>query len=239
VTRELGDLDSAILALDKAYKLDPNKQATLLTYSEVLLMQSGQQNMRKAASLLAQVLKTDTNNISALLMVSYIAEQMGDHDRALSTMRLLKSILPDNDPRLSFVLDRLGEGKASTPAAAVASADVSGPKVKVMLTLDETLKDKVPSGATLFIYAKAAQGRPLPAAVVKLSQFNFPMTVELSDANAMLQDYKLSTLDKIVIWSRVSVDGDIAITQGELQGQSQVFSLKETQDISVVINQIL
>jgi cytochrome c-type biogenesis protein CcmI len=241
VTGQLKDFDSAALALDKAYLLDPNKPATLLSYSEVLLMKADQASMRKAAGLLAKVLQNDPNNISGLFMISYIAEQMGDEQRALSTMELVKSILPADDPRMQYVLQRLGHSAepATTPRATSGTTAVTDAKVTIKLSLDERLKDKVPVGATLFVYAKAAQGRPMPAAVVKLSEFSFPMTIELSDSNAMLQNYKLSTLDKIVVWSRVSVDGDIAIAQGELQGQSQVFSLQDTQSITVVINQVL
>ena len=238
VTRAIRDMDSSFLAFERAYKLDPNKPIIVLSYAQSLLMKSDQQSMRLAASLLGKVLQSEPNNINGLLMAGYIAEQMGQKDKAFATWAIVARLLPANDPRMGFLNDKLGvvTGPISDPDA---SQGVEMAKVSVHISLDEAVKGKVPAGGTLFIYAKAAQGRPMPAAVIKLSEFKFPMTIELSDANAMLQDYKLSTLDKIIVWSRLSKDGDIGISAGELQGQSQVFSLKDTTEIAVTINQVL
>ncbi len=242
VTAAIRDVDSSFLAFERAYKLDSNKPIIVLSYAQALLMKSDQQSMRLAASLLGKVLQSDPNNINALLMAGYIAEQMGQNDKAMTTWAIVKRLLPANDTRLGFVNGKLGAiASQSTDQSSDQSVEqgVEIAKVSVHITLDEAVKDKIPTGGTLFIYAKAAQGRPMPAAVIKLSEFDFPMTIELSDANAMLQDYKLSTLDKIIVWSRLSKDGDIGISAGELQGQSQVFSLKDTTEVAVTINQVL
>jgi cytochrome c-type biogenesis protein CcmI len=240
VTAAIRDVESSFLAFERAYKLDPNKPIILLSFAQALLMKSDQQSMRLAASLLGKVLQSEPNNVNALLMAGYIAEQMGQKDKAMATWTIVKRLLPANDSRLGFVNGKLGANVGSgTNTSQNIDQSVEMAKVSVHITLDETVKGKIPAGGTLFIYAKAAQGRPMPAAVIKLSEFKFPMTIELSDANAMLQDYKLSTLDKIIVWSRLSKDGDIGISAGELQGQSQVFSLKDTTEVAVTINQIL
>ncbi|NQZ10236.1 MAG: c-type cytochrome biogenesis protein CcmI [Algicola sp.] len=238
VTSAIRDMDSSFLAFERAYKLDPNKPIIVLSYVQSLLMKSDQQSMKLAARLLGKLLQSEPNNINGLLMAGYIAEQMGQQDKAMATWQIVARLLPANDARMGFVNGKLGKGSAPVTAP-ISDQGVEMAKVSVHITLDETVKGKVPVGGTLFIYAKAAQGRPMPAAVIKLSEFDFPMTIELSDANAMLQDYKLSTLDKIIVWSRLSKDGDIAISAGELQGQSQVFSLKDTTEIAVTINQVL
>lgn len=257
VTQALNDMESAKLAFEKAYELDPSKVSTQLNYSQILLMEDDPPSMRKAALLLSKVLAQEPKNIDGLLMVGYIAEQMGNMDKAKSAWEVLVGILDKDDPRLGFVEQKLRADRASEIAKLHAGSVVDGDggadinvdagtekavknaKITVHLTLSDALADKVPDGATLFVYAKAAQGPPMPAAVIKMNTFKLPLTVELTDANAMMDSYKLSSLKELVIRTRVSQDQDIGISPGELQGQSQVFSLSDTTEISVVINQVL
>jgi cytochrome c-type biogenesis protein CcmI len=240
VTMGLNDAESALLAFEQAYKLAPNKPSIALGYAQMLLMLGDQGSIAKSALLLSKVLKQQPTNVNALLMIAYIAEQRGDLDKAKMSWQLLQARLPEDDPRRAFVTQKLNQTGSATQATTTAKhASSANAKVSVKLSLAAALQDKLPSNGTLFVYAKAAKGRPLPAAVVKLSEFNFPLTVELSDANAMLQDYTLSTLEDVVIWGRVSVDGDIGITAGEMQGQSEVFKVKDTQSVAVVIDQLL
>ncbi len=240
VTQALNDLDAAELAFEKAYLLEPEKVSVLLNYSQVLLMRGDQPSIKKTAGLLREVLRQEPENIDGLLMVGYIAEQLGDSAKAMEAWQVLTVKLPQDDPRLVFVQDKLQTLKnpvAATPNSAEMVAQMA--KVTVHLTIDESLVDKMPAGAILFVYAKAAKGPPMPAAVVKLDTFELPLTVELTDANAMLENFNLSSLGELVIRTRVSVDQNIEISAGELQGQSQVFSLSDTTEVSVVINQVL
>lgn len=254
VTASLNDLDSALLAFERAYRLDPEKLTTLLYYSQTLLMQPDAQSLHKAARMLSKVLSRQPQNVDALLMVGYIAEQRQDFAQAKLSWETVLNVLPQDDQRRAFVTGKLAQlgtppasdsvvdaapNKAAVAEGTETDAGVEGAQVNVHLRLDDAVVDKLPPGAILFVYAKAAKGMPMPAAVVKLEQFNLPMTVQLNDTNAMLPDYKLSNLEELVIYARVSKDGNIAVSAGELQGQTPVFSLKGTQEVSVVINQVL
>ena len=247
VTQALNDLESAKLAFAKAYKLDPNKMAIQLNYAQVLLMSGGEPAMRQAGLLLSKVLRQEPKSVDALLMIAYIAEQMGNMEQAKNAWKALVAYLDKDDSRLGFVEQKLREVQAGEIAQAHsvetdgtdAAATNANAKITVHLTLSEELAGKVPQGATLFVYAKAASGPPMPAAVIKLNTFELPLTVELTDANAMMDSYKLSSLKQLVIRTRVSQDEDIGISPGELQGQSPAFSLSDTTEISVVINQVL
>ena len=234
VAMAIKDPDSAMLAFERAFRVNPNKPAVLLGYAQMLLMRNDDSGMRKAALLLSELLQQQPENVDALMMVGYIAEQRGDMDKARLSWQMLQQRLPANDSRLSYV-----EGKLAGLAKANNQAQASGKRITVQIQLAEQLTQKLPMNGTLFVYAKSVGGRPMPAAVVKLAQFNFPMTVELSDANAMLASYQLSSLEHAVIWARVSKDGDIAVSAGELQGQSSEFVVKDTESVMVVIDQLL
>lgn len=251
VTQALNDIESAALAFEKAYLLDPDKPAALINYAQILLMKGGAQGEHQAAGLLAKVLQQQADNIDALLMVAYIAEQQGDTAQATSGWQMVMAKLEAGDPRRQFVEQKLRTQRAAEIVRANAGSDsheaggegktvgAQAAKVTVHLSLSDELAGKVPEGAVLFIYAKAAKGPPMPAAVIKMDSFELPLTVELTDANAMMDSYKLSDLKQLVISTRVSRDQNIAVAAGELQGQSGVFSLADTTEISVVINQVL
>ncbi|MFT5162139.1 MAG: cytochrome c-type biogenesis protein CcmI [Alteromonadaceae bacterium] len=250
VTQALNDFDSAMQAFEMAYKLDPAKVTTLVNYAQILLMRGGHDQMKRAAYLLSKVLIQQPEHIDALLMVGYIAEQMGDIDKAKASWERLVVKLDKADQRLAFVQQKLREMTAAQIVAGnpsfgvdLTDSSVKGSgrvvKITVHLSLSEALLGKVPAGATLFVYAKAAKGPPMPAAVVKMNTFELPLTVDLSDANAMMDNYKLSDLNEVVISTRISHDSNIAVSAGELQGQSQVLRLSDTSEVSVVINQVL
>ena len=243
VTFALEDIEASMQAYNKAYELDPYNMSTLLHWSYVMLNLRDESYMRRAALLLAEALRQDPQNAEALWMVAGIAEVSGDMDKAVMTWRMLTQVLDQNDGRYAYVVDKLRQ--ATGPASATASTidqpvgSVPGSSVTIQLSLAEGFEDKLPEQGTLFVYAKAPQGRPMPAAVVKLNDFSFPLTVELGDANAMLPDYKLSGLEQMVIFARVSKDGDIGVSAGELQGQSEALVVKQTQSVNLVIDSVL
>ena len=58
----------------------------------------------------------------------------------------------------------------------------------------------------------------MPAAVVKQPIPAFPATISLTTENAMMPQYTLSSLSDVVITARLSLDGNVAVAQGEWQG---------------------
>lgn len=241
VSKSIRDFDAALLAYERGYRLDPNKPSVLLGYAQILAMTGEEESIRQAAAMLSRVLQKDPSNIQGLMTVAYIAEIRKEWDKAKLSYELVAKQLPADDQRQQILAQRIAQlgGDAATQTATVSNGAASKASIAVTIELTEAVKQRLPSNGTLFIYAKAAQGRPMPAAVVKLTQFNFPLTVELSDANAMLQDYTLSSLSEAVIFARVSVDGDIAVSAGELQGQSEVLKVNETKAVSIKVDQVL
>jgi len=239
VAMTLEDYDSAMAAFEKAFKMAPQKPAVLLGYAQMLFMTGEEHSVRRAAILLSELLKQQPNNLDAIWLVGLIAEQRGDDEQARISWQLLQQALPANDPRQQFLSQRMTASNGQVTSANDNSTPTSTKAIQVQLSLSAQLAAKLPENSTLFVYAKAASGRPMPAAVVKLNQFNFPLKVELSDANAMLPDYKLSSLSEVVIFARVSVDGDIAVSSGEMQGQSGTLVVTDTDAVDIVIDQLL
>ena len=225
-----GMLDDAIEAFEKALALTPNRVNVLISYSQALLVASGDENLAKAALSLAKVLQQDPDNSDALSMLAMVAEERGDKEQAQQAWQLLLPKLDKADPRYALVQQKLG--LASTPEQAstseqAATAAVSGRQVSVQLTISPELAEHYKTG-TLFVFVKAVDGPRLPLAVQKLAVFNGTQTIELSEAQAMQPGWTLANAERIQISARLSLSGQVLNDENGPQVQSEVLSFKES-----------
>ena len=88
----------------------------------------------------------------------------------------------------------------------------------VRVELAAALKDKVKPDDTVFIFARASNGPPMPLAAKRVTVAQLPIEVQLSDADAMMPQMKLSDFAEVELVARVSRAGQP--TQGEWIGQS-------------------
>lgn len=219
-----GMLDDAIEAFEKALVLTPNRVNVLISYSQALLVGGGDENLAKAALSLSKVLQQDPDNSDALSMLAMVAEERGDKEQAQQAWQLLLPKLDKADPRYALVQQKLGLAPTSEQAATTA---VSGRQVSVQLTISPELAEQYKTG-TLFVFAKAVDGPPLPLAVQKLAVFNGTQTIELSEAQAMQQGWTLANAERIQISARLSLSGQVLNDENGPQVQSEVLSFKES-----------
>jgi cytochrome c-type biogenesis protein CcmI len=224
-----GMLDDAIEAFEKALALTPKRVNVLISYSQALLVAGGEENLAKAALSLAKVLQQEPETPDALSMLAMVAEERGDKEQAQQAWQLLLPKLDKTDPRYELVQQKLG--LASTPEQATtteqaATVAVSGRQVSVQLTISPELAVQYKTG-TLFVFAKAVDGPPLPLAVQKLAVFNGTQTIELSEAQAMQPGWTLANAERIQISARLSLSGQVLNDENGPQVQSDVLSFNE------------
>lgn len=224
-----GMLDDAIEAFQKALALTPNRVNVLISYSQALLVAGGDENLAKAAMSLAKVLQQEPENSDALSMLAMVAEERGDKEQAQQAWQLLLPKLDKADPRYALVQQKLGltsTAEQATTSEQRATAAVSGRVVSVQLTISPELAEQYKTG-TLFVFAKAVDGPPLPLAVQKLAVFNGTQTIELSEAQAMQQGWTLANAERIQISARLSLSGQVLNDENGPQVQSEVLSFDE------------
>lgn len=166
-------------------------------------------------------LKLDPKHAKGLWYAGMAAEQNGDLSRARAYWTdLAKQDIPDS--LRAVINERLGGSTSTAPpeVAAEAAAPVFGLKVK--LSVAAALASKIDPDATLFVFAKAAAGPPMPLAVYRGSARELPLTVSLDDSMAMMPELKLSQFDRWVVTARVSRAGQATAVSGDLQGSLTV-----------------
>lgn len=214
----LSRLDSAIEAYEKSLSLDPERGGTLLSLSQALVMVGSEESLNRAKQLLTKLQLREPENQSSLGLLAITASQLGDTPLAIKSWTALGAMLPVDDPMQASIQQRISElnGMSST-------------RLLVQVALSEEVKAQLPEQGYLIVFARSSDGAmKMPAAVIKQPLSVLPIEIELSDSNAMLPNYNLSSLAHAQVIARVSRDENVEIAPGELQGEIQLEVAKGT-----------
>jgi len=133
---------------------------------------------------------------------------------------------------------QLGAEQAAS-AASQEPQPVAGPAaVRVLVEAGEAVS--VPSGATLFVFAREVGGPPAPLAVVRHRADELPLLLTLDDSMAMTSGRTLSHASTVQIVARVSKDGGVVARPGDLEGVSATLDLaSRSRVVNVLIDRVI
>lgn len=224
---DLGAGEEADEAFQKALELEPDRVNTLVSYSRFLLMSGADGGQSKAARMLAHALQQEPDNIEALSLLGFVAFERQDWEQAINAWQLLKQRLPENSDRYQAVVNALENAKTQREKSEV--------ELKVTVKLSDEMRRYLPADGTIFIYVTGSE-QPMPAAVVRQSVGEFPVTVTLSNSNAMLPDYKLSDLDEWLVHARVSQDEKIDRQMGDLEAETVAIQADGSTELTLTLS---
>jgi len=104
-----------------------------------------------------------------------------------------------------------------TPAAGPVGTSISG-----TVALTPALALKARANDTVFVFARAVDGPPMPLAVIRKQVKDLPLQFTLDDSMAMWPAAKVSAYPRVVVTARVSKSGEGQAKPGDLQGESPV-----------------
>ncbi|WP_369743540.1 c-type cytochrome biogenesis protein CcmI [Pseudidiomarina sp. PP-1MA] len=231
VMTQLGQAEQAVDAFEKALAINPSNQQAQLGYAQLLVNFGEEQYLAQAAQLLVQVLQQDPTQQEALSLLGLIAYQRGDWQQAQTAWQLLQDQIAPADERFAAIQQALDDVEQRLVAA-----DAS---LTVTVSLAPELQDQVPAGGTLFVYIIDPDGSRMPAAAVRQPVANFPITIELSDANAMLPEFVMSGLNRWQVMARISSDEQIEAAPGDLDAEPLVLEAGSATSVQLEISKIV
>lgn len=202
----LGMLEESVESFERALKLMPERTPLLISYSQALIMLGGDYNLAKAGQSVAKVLMREPENIDAVSLMALIAYERGDNEQAIAAWQILAERLEQDDPRLAVVNERLAELNAKQPEQSLVAT--SERSVTLNLHVAEQLVEAYPN-ASLFVFARAVGGPPLPLAAKRMPLTAGSIEVRLSEADAMQAGWDLTQTDLIEVVARMSVSGTV------------------------------
>jgi cytochrome c-type biogenesis protein CcmH len=126
------------------------------------------------------------------------------------------------------------EESGSNPESASAP-ESSAAHIVVKVALDPKYKDSVAPNDTLFVFAKAQHGPPMPLAIARLTAAQLPATVTLTDAMGMVPSLTLSKFPQVVVGARISKSGNASAQSGDLQTLSASTTTAQAEPVHLII----
>jgi hypothetical protein len=128
---------------------------------------------------------------------------------------------------------RAGDAASATSDQAAAVQDTAGADVRGTVKLDPSAASQVTPDDTVFIFAKANEGQPMPLAVLKVTAGQLPLDFVLNDGLAMTANLKLSSFEDVVVTAKVSKSGDAAAAG--LSAPSRIVHVGDSSPVELVI----
>ncbi|WP_313430311.1 c-type cytochrome biogenesis protein CcmI [Pseudomonas sp.] len=207
----------AARAYERAVALAGRQPELLGQWAQALYFAADKKWSPQVQALTDEALKADPNEVTSLGLRGIAAFEGERYQAAIDYWNRLLAQLPEGDASRTALqggIDRAAERLGSTGGKPQATAPA---RLKVRVELAAALKDKVKPDDTVFIFARASNGPPIPLAAKRVTVAQLPLEVELSDADAMLPQMKLSQFAEVQLVARVSRAGQP--TRGEWVGQ--------------------
>lgn len=253
-------LPEAAQAYDRAYKLNPTDPNMLADYADVLAMVNGRSLEGRPEELVKEALKLDPQHQKSLSLVGTAAFNRGDFAGAANWWTKLLGTVPAGSPQAQSVQANIDQalaegarsGKMVPPTASVAAApsDNKGAApaapaaasanavVEGSVNVADAVKGSIPPGATLFVYARPADGSRMPIAIVRAPADKFPVTFKLDDSSAMSPESRISLQQQVQLVARISKTGNAMPQPGDLTGTFGPVKVG-ARDAKVVISEVV
>ncbi|HKE48965.1 MAG TPA: c-type cytochrome biogenesis protein CcmI [Rhodanobacteraceae bacterium] len=242
-------------AFRQAHEHAPDDNDVAVEYAQAIALAAPDHRLQgEARTLLEGVLEKDAKNQRALWLLGISDYQNENYAAAIATWKtLLPMLSPDSDVARS-VRNEIADAEArrdgrappepevaetSAPAQAAPAEGAATPRLVVSVALDPKLKDKLDADATLFVFARASNGPPMPLAIQKLKASQLPVTVTLDDSMSMMPAMKLSKFAEVVVGARVSKSGNAMPQSGDLQVLSAPIASTRAEPIALTIDQVV
>jgi cytochrome c-type biogenesis protein CcmH len=215
---EKGDFDEAVTAFQRTFDLVGDQESSVLfSLADALSMQKDGLMAGEPEAIIQQGLKITPQDPTGLWLAGLAAEQRQDYKTSFDYMTTLLPLVANNAESTTEV-NRFIASLQDQDSTLIAPTKepIQSRSVKVSVSLVDQFKTQVSFDNAVFIYAKAASGPPMPLAVKRLTVKDLPVTVELSDADAMIPSMMLSSFEDIIIGARVSKSGNPMAQPGDL-----------------------
>ncbi|MCW9023129.1 MAG: c-type cytochrome biogenesis protein CcmI [Gammaproteobacteria bacterium] len=235
-------------AFKKAIALTGEEPQLITDYAEAIALQHDGNLMGEPEKLIQQALSLQPMHPKSLWLAGVAKSQQGLYQEAINSWERLMTQheagsegaveLQKRIDQVKQTMQDSGQTPVSRPASRDNAPATSQTTVTVSVELAAELKDKANPDDTLFIYARAVNGPPMPLAIVRKQVKDLPLTVSLDDSMAMMPSARMSNFEKIYISARISKSGTAQTEAGDMQGRSKIMTTGSEQQTSVIIETV-
>jgi cytochrome c-type biogenesis protein CcmH len=220
----LGRYAEAADAFEKTLELVGEHPSILIALADSVAMTQSGRISGRPAELVQRALAVSPDDVTALWLAGQAAEEQGDAAGALKYWRKAEAGLQDQPQLLAELRGMIAqvERDSGIESAPIEAAGAAGPSLELDVSLAPELAGRVEPADTVFIFARAEQGPPMPVAAAKLRVGDLPAKVTLNDSMAMMPQMKLSLFEKVKVGARISRSGQPVAKSGDLESETRL-----------------
>ena len=235
--RSLSVYDKSADAFSHLLQKYPGDASLASYYAEALFLADEQRFTPRVKLAVEQALKLDPNNILMLEFTAMDAYRAGDMNTAITLFRrALSGADGERATLLQQAIARVSAESGGAPAERALPVErklPAGRALKVLVELAEGVSS--PASATVYVYARAFQGPPMPLAVERLTVSALPALVTLTASQAMMQGMSLDDVDTVQLVARISESGLANASPDDYEVVSQSIDMTEEQSVIKLI----
>ncbi len=211
-------------AYEKTIELVGRQPDLLGQWAQALYFANGNKWSAELQSLLDEALSQDPNEATSLGLLGIAAFEDKRFQDAIDAWTQLSKSLDPQDPSYQAIqtgIERARSSLAETPqanaetnatqdtaAAEPAPATVSDYKLLIDVTISDEMLKQTSGTDTVFVFARAESGPPMPLAAKRLTVADLPASIALTDEDSLLPQLKLSSIGRVKLQASVSSSGD-------------------------------
>ncbi|SQD80623.1 c-type cytochrome biogenesis protein CcmI [Moritella yayanosii] len=248
----LGDPNAAFIAMDRAYKLAPLNTSIVTGYAQALMLSDDPEQNNLARKILMELKQEKPNDIEVLSTSAFMALENQDYLGAIEQWQRMLPLLAGQPDRIQMIQGSIkyarkqieakggsapvAAGSTTAPATATTGPAVTAnaaPAGNEQVTITITA-DQVQLKGYLYVYVQAAVGSKAPLAVKRITDPTFPLTISLSDSDAMMAQMKMSQFPSIKVSAKLSQDENVMTKDDDIN--SNTVTVNEGDPRSVTLN---
>jgi cytochrome c-type biogenesis protein CcmH len=230
----LGQYPLAQRAYRRADRLENGRNAeALIGLAESMVLQADGMVDERSGRIFEQALELEPDSEKALFFSAISAQRRGDYPLAIERFEKMLTLDPPENIRIILreQIDRLKNGTSESQLAnsdstrqvgttSSSASSTEAPRVIVAVSIKPSLAKSIEPGSTLFVFVRAP-GRPGPPLAVKRLPAVFPVSVELTAADSMVEGLTFAPNDTVEVSAKISRDGSATPRSGDLIGSTR------------------
>jgi len=244
LSMERGEVGAAIDHYRRAAALLPADGALQAEYAQALFLARGNQLTDEVKSVVQSAYTLAPDDQTALGLMGIAAFQEARYRDAIRYWQRALDQLPANSASRMALMAGINSAEqrlagelvddGAEAAAPTSDTDLhDGTRLVVEVSLAEGLE--VPPETTVFVYARAWQGAPMPLAIKRLTRADLPAQVVLDNSLAMSPAMNLDSAAELEVVARVSFAGTAISAPGDIEGSQGPVQRNGDEPLTLVI----
>jgi cytochrome c-type biogenesis protein CcmH len=235
----LGRFKESADAYAQAALRAPRDAQLLVDFADALAMARGQRLEGEPEKLVQRALEIDPQNPKGLALAGTAAFERKDFAKAAEYWERMLPLVPADSEDARVIRQNVAEASSlAGQAPPGTAAEAASGALRGTVFLSAQLKAEVAPDDVVFVFARAAEGPPMPLAVARTRVRDLPYEFRLDDSMAMTPAMKLSAFPRVVVGARVSKSGNATPQPGDLQGASAPVP-NDFGEVRVVIDRVV